>query len=613
MGKTLDQVVTAPILSTVWRKVIRRQIRTMRLPEFHLGHDPLEYLAFDWALDEIVNSLVDDVRRGTYRACSPEIVRGAKGAGLTRPLNYLCFRDILLYKAIVASAESGLRRGTSEWARMGRQDADQGDIRTPSGWFRAWLQRQGLIWAITSNCEWLVESDISNFYPSVDIRAVTAHIRLKAGFDDYLVRVLEHQLATFSPLVEYRSRAVGGLPIEGFDASRVLAHAYLEPLDHEFQAEGEDGRYTRWMDDVIVGTHSFEDALQVVRRFQVAVEKLGLYPNASKTRIYRSIDFRRDYYKDANDYLGDISQRQAAGEPVPVGRFRARLRQHLSAPRPRPRGWERVFRRFCTASRDLDDDYLLRKWKRHAEASPESAAHLLQYLLNYQLTQARFRSVVAWLESLGGVYEDVELLIQEYLSTAPNLENESLRRELADWAWGRLESAPTARLRASAIVTLGKFGLPSHLADLRAWFDAHRTMDTIDRQQALVVLLGTRLLAPHDLDGLAEFSGYESDIHIRFLKAIANGDKAAARMVLFLMEPRSRSKPPRSSIQPRLLFFAPYLAEHAADDYRPLMPKWRDCLAANPRRLRDRAAERWVSAPPSPIGPPATSSPPISA
>ena len=152
--------------------------------------------------------------------------------------------------------------------------------------------------------------------------------------------------------------------------------------------EGTAKRYSRWVDDVVIGGSSRQEALQQVPRAQGSLEELGLYPNAAKTRILAASTFADDYMKDENDYLGIVQEELAASIPVFRPQFRERLERHVKSPR-RPKAWGRVLRRYSTVSRRLEDQYLLRWWPRHLEESPDSARNILDYLATFQLTEAR--------------------------------------------------------------------------------------------------------------------------------------------------------------------------------------------------------------------------------
>ncbi len=169
---TLEAVVDQAILKKFWQKM-RQRMRKVRVYEFYLAHDPLEWLPFDYDLNAELQRLRMDVVSGRYRPHSIEIVRGGKSLGLSRPLAFFAPRDALLYRSIIGAAENDLLRLARPFARFGRSDSSGQDSESThdSGWFRDWLRRQGHLWALTESHEWLVETDISNFFPSIHIQA----------------------------------------------------------------------------------------------------------------------------------------------------------------------------------------------------------------------------------------------------------------------------------------------------------------------------------------------------------------------------------------------------------------------------------------------------------
>lgn len=389
----ITAIADSKLMAHAWRTHLRPLARSQSLPGFFLAHDALENLGYEFNLSGITSLLAKELKAHRYRAGSPTFVRAAKGLGLTRPVAHLSFSDSLVYRSIVVQGQNSLAKATPPWARMGRRDASDTDMGGESGWFRAWLARQKKIWVMTETCDWLVESDIANYFPTIGIPQVCDYVRAQSNLSDESVRLLRHVLERLSPLVEYRTLASGGLAQEFSDSSRVIAHAYLSSLDHAFSTEGDAGRFTRWVDDIIVGADSWAEAHTVVKRIQLELEKLGLYPNAAKTRIYRRADFVWAYMKVENDFLGLIEEEN----PLPPAQrleFNRRLSAHVQMPDPRPKGWARVMRRYYTNSRRLGDTYLLGYWTRHLSTSPESAAHILEYLRVFPLTTKTVRDLV---------------------------------------------------------------------------------------------------------------------------------------------------------------------------------------------------------------------------
>ena len=594
----LADIGDVPVLRTIWKRTLRRTLRASRLSDLVLAHDPLECLAFDYDLSDTLARLSGELVAGTYRPQSVEVVRSAKKVGLTRPLSFPTVIDSLVFRTIVSRAQNELGASSPAWARFGRTHATDDDSDTPaeSGWFRDWLKRQAQLWVITGSNEWLVETDIANFFPYVDVTAVAEHVLSNSSLAEDVVRLLELMLRSFAPMRSYRPSRVGGLPQEPFDSSRILAHAYLKPLDDAFAAEGGAGRYSRWVDDVVIGGSSWQEALQQVRRAQTSMEQLGLYPNAVKTRILPASVFADDYMKDENDYLGMVQEQLDKGTPVARAWFRQRLAQRVKGT-TRPKAWGRVLRRYYTASRRLEDKYLLRWWPKHMQESPDSARNILDFLATFQLTKSRLRTLQSVLARFGGVYEDLDLLVREAVSQAPNNASVATREAYAEWglntADAELEGNP--RLASASILVIGKFGVERQLDELASMFRARMVTDTPARQQAVVVLLGCGRIDESDLINLLVQSSAESVQHLQFLLALIAAEPRAVGTALSGLEPAERRGPDRWVTRPRMLFVAPLVASADPKRWSAVSTGWLKKLRSNRRRLRDAAAERWYT------------------
>lgn len=596
----LDRLGDPTLMRTVWKKGLRGTFRTLRLAELHLAQDPLYFAAHEWDLSAITSRLADDVRSGAYTAERPKVVRAAKGIGLTRPIAHLSFRDALLFKTLVALGENSLIQSMPSWSRMGRRDPDNdSDLASDSGWFRGWLKRQGQLWVISETWEWLVETDISNFFPSVDGRAVLALVRSSSNLGEDCIRLLGQQLRAFSPSPEYRELAAWGLPQERSDASRVLAHSLLRDLDEEFRVEGDANRYSRWMDDVIVGAATREEAVVIVGRVQDALEKLGLYPNRAKTRIYRATEFQVDYMKDVNDYLGAVHDQVEAGQPTDLVTFQRQLRIHLRMPvSRRPKAWDRVLRRFYTESRRLGVPYLLPSWPVHLKSEPTSAAHIFDYLSVFRVTEGRVNRLHAVLSTLSPRYGDVHILALEYLAQAPAINDAPSRQAASVLGFELLERAMKREdweVGSGAVVVLGKYGQRTDLERLLLIFESQMKLDTPLRQQAFAVLLGAGFLGSDDIDEAAPHSTFDSAVHLRFLRRLHAGDVEAVNRALGLLEPALRRHPDRNAIRPRALFLSPLVRDADPIRYDRITTARLAKLRKNSLRLRDFNVERWLT------------------
>ena len=136
-------------------------------------------------------------------------------------------------------------------------DDDAGDS---FDWFRFWLARQGHILQMVDDPEvkFFVESDIANFYPSIRLQAIREHLHSQTTLEKEVVRLCVQIIDGVMPRRDYSEVSLMGLPQEQIGSSRDIAHSLLLHVDKEFESEGQRGRYTRFMDDILIGVASPE-------------------------------------------------------------------------------------------------------------------------------------------------------------------------------------------------------------------------------------------------------------------------------------------------------------------------------------------------------------------
>lgn len=144
---------------------------------------------YEWQLGAFLDDLSRAVRSGTYVPQRAEIIRSGKGTGLTRALAFLAPRDALLYRAIVGSVEGELLRAAREWTGFRHHEKGDSEKATTGEagdsyeqWWNVWLRKQGGLAQIVEECDYVVESDVSNFFPSIDLEVVREHLLNRTSF-----------------------------------------------------------------------------------------------------------------------------------------------------------------------------------------------------------------------------------------------------------------------------------------------------------------------------------------------------------------------------------------------------------------------------------------------
>ncbi|MDP9352080.1 MAG: hypothetical protein M3P51_11135, partial [Chloroflexota bacterium] len=133
METRLQQVADEALLKKVWKQHVRPALRSMKFSQFNLAPDPIHYAGYEWGLETLVRDLARDLTIGRYTPERGEIVRMAKGRGLSRPLCYLATRDALVYRTITWLAREQLLREAQVWVGVDQQDKGSAEHHTDQG------------------------------------------------------------------------------------------------------------------------------------------------------------------------------------------------------------------------------------------------------------------------------------------------------------------------------------------------------------------------------------------------------------------------------------------------------------------------------------------------
>lgn len=148
--------------------------------------------------------------------------------------------------------------------------------------------------ALSEGYRWVIESDIEDFFPSVDLGLLSGLLdRCLPQDDRRMKQALQAVLRTGYVLNGTLHERTRGLA-QGSPLSPVLANLYLDSFDE--QMEQWNVRLVRYADDFVVLTKTREDAERVLSQAETLLSGLGLRLNKAKTDI-------RDI-KDGFTFLG---------------------------------------------------------------------------------------------------------------------------------------------------------------------------------------------------------------------------------------------------------------------------------------------------------------------
>jgi len=199
---------------------------------------------------------------------------------------------------------------------------------------------------------WVYESDIEDFFDSVDLGRLDVRLRALYGEDP----VVDLLLAWMGQPVEYEGQTIArraGLP-QGSPLSPAMANLMLDDFDSDMEVLG--FKLIRFADDFVILCKSSEQAENAQRAAAASLAEHGLGLNPGKTRISATADgFRYLGYLFVNDMAVDVAGHQAEtrGTPeIPPKSWLARLGGRRPLPTPLPPGEGPRSPRDDTALRD---------------------------------------------------------------------------------------------------------------------------------------------------------------------------------------------------------------------------------------------------------------------
>jgi CRISPR-associated endonuclease Cas1 len=214
-----------------------------------------------WDVDTFQRKLIG----GTYAPEKPrtfEVTKEARDASTEkrRKIEAPCYTDMVVQKAFGALLTREFRSLFSESSFGFRPSVSRFDA------------AERVMGCIKEGYTCFLESDISNFYLSIDRRRLLERMRVVYGHDtgiDLLRRILE-------------TSSEAGIP-QGYPISPVLSNFYLSDFDHDLHNKG--FRFVRYADDFIVAVRSKDEALEALYVVQKLLKDVALDLKLEKTKV----------------------------------------------------------------------------------------------------------------------------------------------------------------------------------------------------------------------------------------------------------------------------------------------------------------------------------------
>ena len=303
----IKKVVNAGRLTHTWKRHIRSKLRKQFIS------DPIEFMDFHIDLKSRCQQIEQQVLNGKYTPRHSPRILVEKSKGLCRQLVLIGVEDALILQCLSDSFFEDLKASqpsTNAFYEPDRHNAfDNSLFSSPTyGGFHAWLAFQQRIFSFSREREYIVITDIANYYDSISYEHLRNLVASKIQVREPLIDMLIFTLSGLLWQPDYAPRVTVGLPQIDIDAPRVLAHAFLYELD-KFISQNSNLDYVRYMDDIDIGVDSIADAKIILRDIDLTLQTRQIRLNSGKTKILHKTEAIRHFQIHANVFLNNLENR----------------------------------------------------------------------------------------------------------------------------------------------------------------------------------------------------------------------------------------------------------------------------------------------------------------
>jgi len=226
---------------------------------------------FPFKEDEYADTLIRQILTGDYTPAPNTAFLIKKKSGVDRMVEQIALKDLILQQYL-------LKTIGNEFERI---------FEPESIGFRKGISRQRAVEmvqaALKAGYQFIIESDVDDFFPSVDLKILTGLLDRYLPQEDHRIKELLTKTIHNGYVLngQYHERVRG--VAQGSPLSPMLANLYLDYFDETIK--GWPVRLIRYADDFIILTRTKEEAEEYLSRTESCLSEIGLKIKKEKTGI----------------------------------------------------------------------------------------------------------------------------------------------------------------------------------------------------------------------------------------------------------------------------------------------------------------------------------------
>ena len=360
----------------------------------------LDNYDFNYNIEKNSRLIRNLVLSGEYATSKPIIYKLEKKFGINRHIVVPSPSDALLLQTLSDYIRPKvLSKQPSRNSYFSRDDSRVTRDWSPSyyggNWLAQWKKMQGQIYKFSKISNFLVVTDISDFYDNIDLSVLRRNLsNITDGKDAVVLNLMLKIVESLSWKPNYLPGSNRGLPTVQMEAVRLLAHLTLFEVDR-FLLSNADDNFARWMDDITFGVPTIEIGKVYLSTISDILKVNGLSLNIAKTNILSAHEARKEFMFDENLKVSILESK------ISNGIIKAKLEQevtnllHSVTSNKNMKHWDKVTKRVIGLFPKLKSNKFL----------PD----LEYYYLNYPTLRT---PIIAYLRKLGYNKKTSEIVLK---------------------------------------------------------------------------------------------------------------------------------------------------------------------------------------------------------